>query len=213
MISPDAAKRPNLSIASVTFAGELYGVERMALATCELLAARGPVALFSPPGPLHRAAADLRIPTYEFETSGDFFRRFRSWARAQRRAAAITSSVRQSVLVAAVGVSLGRTIPQVSIVHGGDDDTSSFAHKKWLRHLGIRLVAVSEYVRDRLVEYGVPEEDVIVVENFIAHRSVESWPKRPPFRDVPRTQRGIVVGRIANVRETRSLVGRVGRSS
>jgi glycosyltransferase involved in cell wall biosynthesis len=194
------------SVAYISFAGGLYGLERIALRTCELLREDAHPALFAPPGPIHDAAAAARLRSYAFRSDADLLRKLAGWARRSARPAAITSNVRQAALVRLAGLLAGRRIRQASVVHGGNSDAASFGHKSWLRRLGVPVVAVSEYVRDRLVEYGVPGARITVVENFILPRELGEYPRRPPFARGEPISRGVVVARLDRVKRLDLLV-------
>jgi glycosyltransferase involved in cell wall biosynthesis len=193
-------------VAYISFASGLYGLERIALRTCELLQQDAAPALFAPPGPIHDAAAAARIRSYAFRSDADLLRKLIRWARKHDKAAAITSSVRQAALVRAAAVLSGKRIRQASAVHGGNSDAASFGHKSWLRRLGIPIVAVSEYVQSRLTEYGIPARRITLVENFILPRELQAFPQRKPFTHGEIPTRGVLVARIDRVKRLDLLV-------
>jgi glycosyltransferase involved in cell wall biosynthesis len=64
------------------------------------------------------------------------------------------------------------------MVHGGTDERLSYGRKPLLARLPLRFVAVSDFVRQRLVAHGVPAERIEVIHNFLAHAPAAL---RPPF--------------------------------
>jgi glycosyltransferase involved in cell wall biosynthesis len=53
------------------------------------------------------------------------------------------------------------------MVHGGTDERLSYGRKRWLSALPLRFVAVSDFVRQRLLAHGVAAERIEVVGNFL----------------------------------------------
>ena len=57
----------------------------------------------------------------------------------------------------------------------------AYGRKKWLNRTGVQFVAVSEFVRRRLIDHGVRPGKVRVVNNFLLPERVACVPRRPPF--------------------------------
>ena len=81
------------------------------------------------------------------------------------------------------------------MVHGGGEDRFSYAKKHHLNERKVALVAVSDYVRERLLEFGVAPRKVIVIDNFLADRDRAWIPSRPAFA-APTGSRPIEAGRV-----------------
>src|SRR3954452_21908001 len=90
--------------ACVSFAGGLYGVERITLNYAELLADDAATAVFAPPGPLHDEARRNGIESVVFESAAELFHAFRRWAKRFVEVAAITSSVQQVLVIRAAAL-------------------------------------------------------------------------------------------------------------
>jgi glycosyltransferase involved in cell wall biosynthesis len=74
-----------------------------------------------------------------------------------------------------------RRINHFQIVHGGTDDRGSYGKKKWLNHTGVRFIAVSDWVKQKLVSYGVRGDLVEVVPNSLPAQRIANCPKRLPY--------------------------------
>jgi glycosyltransferase involved in cell wall biosynthesis len=179
----------------VSFAGGLYGVERMTLNLAELLAHDASTAVFAPPGPIHGAARDLGLESIVFDSDLDLFQRFRAWVKPFDQAGAVTSSLRHALAIRAAALVTRRRIPQVSIVHGGNSDAESYGHKSTLLRLGVKVVAVSEYVHERLTAHGLAPGKVEVIENFLLPRERDRFPSRRPYGNDEAPTKGVVVSR------------------
>ncbi len=68
-------------------------------------------------------------------------------------------------------------------------------HKRLLNRLDVRLVAVSEFARERLIRHGVRSDKISVIGNFLTDRHIAECPKRPLFVR-PGIRRWVVVSRL-----------------
>jgi glycosyltransferase involved in cell wall biosynthesis len=56
---------------------------------------------------------------------------------------------------------------KLQVTHGGTSDLHAYGRKRLLNRIPIGVVAVSDFVRDRLIEHGVRADAVHVVNNFL----------------------------------------------
>lgn len=84
-----------------------------------------------------------------------------------RRAAFMSTGVSQALVVAALQRLSGARGAHLHIVHGGTDERLSYGRKRLLSGLGIRFVAVSEFVAQRLMAHGVDAGAITVIANFL----------------------------------------------
>jgi glycosyltransferase involved in cell wall biosynthesis len=187
-------------IAYVSFAAGLYGLERMALTTAELLRDEGSPCIFAPPGPIHDAAAARVLHSVVARGPVQLLHRTRRWSGRYRQVSIITSSLRQAALVRALSAVCAVPIRQLSMVHGGNDEAASYGRKKWIQHLGIPIGAVSEYARERLIGHGLDPAGVEVVENFLLPREIQAAPARRAFAPGIPPRRGVIVSRVDRVK-------------
>lgn len=151
----------------ILHSGQLFGTERMALATMQALAPGFDGLLLAPPGPVHGAAcvADLASRVVGGRLA-------LAWALASalwrdRHATVVATGVGQSLLACALQALFGGRGAHLHVVHGGTDERLSYGRKRLLARLPVRLVAVSEFVRLRLLAHGVPAGRIDVVGNFL----------------------------------------------
>jgi glycosyltransferase involved in cell wall biosynthesis len=86
---------------------------------------------------------------------------------ASRDAVLLATGVGQSLVAGLVRwLARGRG-PHLHMVHGGTDEALSYGRKRWLNWLDVRFVAVSAFVRERLLAHGVPSDRIAVVHNFV----------------------------------------------
>jgi glycosyltransferase involved in cell wall biosynthesis len=178
----------------VLHSGNLYGTERMALATLDGLRDRLEPVLFAPPGPALEEAGRLDIPAVAFRGAPDLAIRVRPWIAHHRRIAFAATGVSHSLIFLAWNRLYRRRNVHLHLVHGGTDERESYGRKRLLNGTGVRFVAVSEFVRERLLAHGVTEADIEVCENFLPDRQIAAPPRRPAFREGVRNV--VVVSRV-----------------
>ena len=164
--------------------GNLYGTERMALATVAGLTDYTERVVFAPPattsGSVLDAARTAGHATAVFRTRRQFTRALVPWLLRYRHVDIIGTGVGQSYIGYALSLLLGVRLKQIQVAHGGTDAWHSYGLKRPLNRIPVVLVAVSEYVRDKLVEHGIRKDRVRVIENFIPE-GPSGAPTRPPF--------------------------------
>jgi glycosyltransferase involved in cell wall biosynthesis len=163
--------------------GNLYGTERMALYTLEGLRDALTPILFAPEGPALAEARRLGIEAVPFHNAREFALRLRPWLAAHRRIDFAATGVMHSLVFNAWNLLYRRKAVHLHLVHGGTDERESYGRKKCLNGQAVTFVAVSEFVRSRLLAHGVRSEQITVVGNFLPDERIASAPRRPPFQD------------------------------
>jgi len=158
--------------------GNLYGTERMALATLQGLREQFEPLLFSPPGPVQNEAKRLGFHSVEFGHPLDFVRKIAPHFQKSSRLAFVATGVIHSAACIFLSTSFRRSVRHLHVVHGGTDERLSYGRKKWLRGNRVTFVAVSEFVREKLRAHGVPSAQIQVIENFLSPEAIESAPRR-----------------------------------
>ncbi len=190
--------------------GNLYGTERMALATLQGLQARFAPVLLAPPGPALAEAGRLGIPGESFASPREFAQRLRPWLAKHRQVAFIATGVVHSLAFLALNVWYRRKAVHLHLVHGGTDERLSYGRKRLLNPTGVVLVAVSDFVRERLIAHGVNPHRIQVIENFLTDERVQTAPRRPPF-DAAGVRRVVIVSRIDPIKRVDLLLDALDR--
>lgn len=167
--------------------GQLFGTERMALATLQALRGRFEGWLVAPPGPVHEAARAAGVHAVELHHGWQLPLVLGRLLAGDRHAAVIATGVAQSLWTALLQALLRGGGAHLHAVHGGTDERLSYGRKRLLAALPVRFVAVSPFVRERLVAHGVPAGRIEVVHNFLA---AEPPARRAPFA-APGAARGV----------------------
>jgi glycosyltransferase involved in cell wall biosynthesis len=151
----------------VLHSGQMFGTERMALATLDALRGRFEGVIIAPPGPVHAAARAAGVPSEVAASRWAVLRAL--WRQLHRHphSALLTTGVWQSAAGWALQRLTGGRGAHLHMVHGGTDERLSYGRKRWLSRLPLRYVAVSDFVRQRLLAHGVPAERIEVVGNFL----------------------------------------------
>jgi len=164
----------------VLHSGQMFGTERMALATLDALRGRFEGVIIAPPGPVHAAARAAGVPSEVAASRWAVLRAL--WRQLHRHphSALLTTGVWQSAAAWALQRLTGGRGAHLHMVHGGTDERLSYGRKRWLSGLPLRFVAVSDFVRQRLLAHGVPAERIEVVGNFLPVGPVV---QRAPFNE------------------------------
>ena len=202
---PDQGNAMTPRLLYVLHSGNLYGTERMALATLEGLGADVDPLLCAPPGPVLAESQRRGVPSIAFTSPRDLARVLRRELSAHREVSFAATAVTHSILFAALNARYRRRGVHVHMVHGGTDERDSYGRKKWLNHAGVRFVAVSDYVRERLVANGVRAHRITVIENFLGSDDIAARPRRPSFA-MPGVRRALVVSRVDPIKRVDLLL-------
>jgi glycosyltransferase involved in cell wall biosynthesis len=160
--------------------GNLYGTERMALATAIGLGDEFETTFIAPAGPIHDEVARHGFASMTFETPLRYVRDIHPVFAGNSRVVCIGTRVLHT-LAAEVWTRLyGTNCANIQVVHGGADERLSYARKRWLNRLGVQQVAVSKYVRERMLAHGADGRSVSVIENFLTAVPAQSTGIVPP---------------------------------
>jgi len=185
-IPPSKPSGPPIPLLYVLHSGNLYGTERMAIATATRLRHEFQTTLVAPPGPALDAAAALGLEVQPFagaKSLAPIIRRFLDQDHQQipsrdPRRVFIATGVSHSLLFWALSRFSRRRCAHLHLVHGGTDERLSYGRKRLLNHLGVRFVAVSEFVRGRLLAHQVRDDRISVIENFLDDDYAAALPRR-----------------------------------
>lgn len=175
--------------------GELYGTERMALATAQALGTGYRVVIIAPEGPVHQEARGLGYETIVFRSLWQYLWAIRPFYARSPRVLSINTRVVHSIACALWECLYRRPSANLQVIHGGVSERLSYGRKKILRYFGVKQVAVSKYVSSRLIANGSDPRTVRVIENFLSGERIASAPVRPAFT-VPGVRKVLVVSRL-----------------
>ncbi|MCX6602023.1 MAG: glycosyltransferase family 4 protein [Acidobacteria bacterium] len=162
--------------------GNLYGTERMALATALGLRDEFETTFVAPEGPFHAEASRLGFRTIVFKTPLRFAADIRQFFANSPRTAAAGTRALPTLAAALWSRVYRRPCANIQVVHGGTEERLSYGRKRWLNRLGTKQVAVSNYVRERMLFHGADPAALSVIENFLTPERVDSSPRREPFQ-------------------------------
>jgi len=185
--------------------GNLYGTERMALATIEALGSDFDPVILAPAGPVHGEAKRLGMQSHVLNSNKEFFTFARPCFAAFRRVVLFSTQVVHSVMAAMMNVVYRRRLAHLHMVHGGTNEALSYGRKRHLNHFPVLLVAVSSFVRERLLAHGVEPRSIRVIENFLTADRVATALRRGPFRRSG-IREAIVVSRLDPIKRVDLLI-------
>jgi len=175
--------------------GNLYGTERMALVTLDGFRKELQPLLFAPPGPVHQAAKDLGIESQVFNGASDLLKQLPQFLSNSQKIAVCATGVSHSLIFLMLNLRFHLKNVHLHLVHGGTDERLSYGRKKLLNYLPIKIIAVSNYVAERLLANGVRNQQIKVLENFLPDQQIESAKQRSEFTQVG-IKKVIVVSRV-----------------
>lgn len=125
----------------------------------------------SPPGPFLGESASRGYKAIAVGSAFELLRALIRLLRLHDELILLTTTVTQAFMAGLVNLFFRRRVAHLHIVHGGDDDYSSYGRKKWLNWINVSQIAVSKFVRDKLIQNGVKPSSVFVIENFLCERT------------------------------------------
>ncbi|MCB9883552.1 MAG: glycosyltransferase [Planctomycetes bacterium] len=188
--------------------GNLYGTERVALDTLRGLGEDIETLVLAPPGPLHEFANARRQAIEMFRGKRELGRSIRRFLAAHDRVLFFATGVVQSAWFLFWNAFYRRRSVHLHMVHGGTDERLSYGRKRWLNRWPVRFVAVSTFVRERLLYHGTRPERIDVVPNFLDDERIDRAPRRPPFQNT-RIRHVMVVSRIDRIKRIDLLLDAV----
>lgn len=182
---PRPPRKP-IPLLYVLHSGNLYGTERMAIATAARLRGEFETTIVAPRGPALEAAAAQGLEAQPFSGAKGLLpiiRRFlgdsdATAAGSDSRRVFVATGVSHSLLFWALSRFSRRRCAHLHLVHGGTDERLSYGRKRLLNRLGVRFVAVSEFVRERLLAHRVRADCISVIENFLDDDYATALPRR-----------------------------------
>ncbi|HEX4054135.1 MAG TPA: glycosyltransferase family 4 protein [Tepidisphaeraceae bacterium] len=165
----------------VLHSSEMYGTERMSLATAQGLTDHFNIIFVGPRGPAMWEARRLGFQTEYFQSSKGLAQTIRPLLQQYPSLTFASTLPRFSIMCMALNVVYRRTVKQVYVIHGSCEEAKDFGRIRYLNPLDITMVAVSDYVKQRLIEYGARADRIEVVRNFLLPAQIAAAPKRGPF--------------------------------
>lgn len=177
----------------VLHSAKLNGTERMALASMAAFDEGVDVVILAPQGPVHEEARRRGYWTQVVTSKWDLLRVVRRHLREVEEVAYFATALTHSIVMALLNVFYRRRVAHLHMVHGGCDEQTSYGTKRHLNRSSATVVAVSDYVRDRLIANGVRPGKIRVVENFLDADRINAAPQRLPFESSDTCVREVVV--------------------
>jgi glycosyltransferase involved in cell wall biosynthesis len=196
---PARARHP---ILYVLHSSNLYGTERMALATALGLNDEFETIFIGPPGPALIEAQRLGFQTHEFRTSKHLANVLKPLLRHFPSLTFVGTGPRYNLVCMALNMFYHRRIRHIQIVHGGSGVEKDYARKKVLNFFDITFVVVSEWSKQRLVQHGVRNR-IEIVGNFL--NPAQEAPRRRPY-DSPGVRNVVVVSRVDQLKRVDLLL-------
>ncbi|MDQ6681339.1 MAG: glycosyltransferase family 4 protein [Pseudomonadota bacterium] len=169
----------------ILHSGNLYGTERMALATIGGMDEYDKRVVFAPlPGGKASVAVAAREAGFEsvvFHSKWELVKGLMPWFLRYRSVDIIGTGVSQSFICYALAKLSGVKVRQLQVAHGGTAELHAYGRKRYLNHIPVHLVAVSEFVRDKLVKHGVRPNTISVIDNFLSDAQRHDYQARAPY--------------------------------
>jgi glycosyltransferase involved in cell wall biosynthesis len=151
----------------VLHSGQLFGTERMAIATLLGLRDDFDSLLLAPPGSAVLEAKARGLNAASFGGIASLAHQLFGQLLRRRSVTLVATGVSQSLLGIMLAALTFTRLRHFHIVHGGADEYLSYGRKRVLLRFAVQYVAVSGFVRERLIAHGVPANRITVIENFL----------------------------------------------
>jgi glycosyltransferase involved in cell wall biosynthesis len=181
-------------VAYVLHSSEMYGTERMALATAQGLAGEFNTIFIGPRGPAMWEAQRLGFQTRYFQTTKGLIQTIRPLLQTYPSLTFASTLPRFTLTCMGLNVIYRRRIRHVYVIHGSGEEEKDFGRIKYLNPLDITIIAVSEYVKQRLIDYGCRADRIEVAPNFLLPAQIAAAAKRGKFTGG--VKRAISAGRL-----------------
>ncbi|MEO7336123.1 MAG: glycosyltransferase family 4 protein [Caldimonas sp.] len=203
--------------------GNLYGTERMALATLAGMDEYKRRVVFAPrplgTASVATAAREAGMEAVSFQTRWDFIRALLPFFLRYRSVDVIGTGVAQGYMCHVLAKLMLVRLRQLQVTHGGTEDWHAYGRKRLLNRIPVRVVAVSDFVRSKLEEHGVRPHAISVIENFLADAQISKYPQRRPYDPAlpsaspvdPARVRVAIVSRVNPIKKVDLLVAAIER--
>lgn len=171
-----------IPVIHVLHSGKLYGTERMTIKIARSLSNKYSSVILTPSGLVLVEAEKHSITTKCFQNGWGLVHYLKLFLVKYSKIVFVTTSVSQSVLIIILNIFYRRHIVHLHMVHGGIEERISYGKKSWLNYLPVELIAVSNYVSERLKIHGVYSHKIKVIDNFLLKSEIEQIPKRKSFK-------------------------------
>jgi glycosyltransferase involved in cell wall biosynthesis len=198
------ATAPRHPIILVLHSSNLYGTERMALATALGLNDEFETIFIGPPGPALEEAGRLGFQTREYRSSIDLAKVLIPLLRRFPSLTFVGTGPRYNLVCIALNALFRRKIRQIQLLHGGSGIDKDYARKKILNFWSITFIVVSEWSKQMLINNGV-KNSVEVVGNFLTPDQILHTPRRRMYTS-DGTRNFILVSRIDHLKRVDLLL-------
>jgi glycosyltransferase involved in cell wall biosynthesis len=193
----------------VLHSSQLYGTERMALATATGLADEFETVFIGPPGVALEEAERLGFQTRVYRTSKDLAFVLRPLLKRYPSLTFVGTGPRYHLVCIALNVFYRRRIKHIQMLHGGAGIKKDYARKKVLNSFDVTFVVVSQWSKEMLIQHGVHRR-IEVVHNFLAPEVAARLPHRAKY-DQTGIRKAVVVARIDPVKRLDVLLDALDR--
>ena len=165
--------------------GNLFGTERMALATLMGMDEYDKRVVFAPRaygmGSVAEAARAAGFESVTFAGRIGLVTGLLPWFARYRQIDVIGTGVVHNVVCFFLAKLMFVRLRQLQVVHGGVDEAGAYGKKRVLNRMPVRLVAVSQFVRNKLLSHGVRPDSISVIDNFFSDSQLRAYGKRPRY--------------------------------
>lgn len=163
--------------------GDLYGAEQMALYTADGLRDQFEPFIFAPQGSALKEARQMGFSAEAFSNSLDFARKLRRFLASSEELVFMATDLRQSYALIALNAFYQRKVAHLHIAQGGRDERSGYSRQHNLNNYDVTFVAVSEFVKERLIARHTQPNRIRVIENFLPPLRIKNAPLRLSFTE------------------------------
>ena len=182
-----APERPSDSraVLYLLHSGNLFGTERMALATLMGMDEYDKRVVFAPKaygmGSVAEAARMAGFESVTFAGRLSLVASLLPWFARYGKIDVIGTGVVHNMVCFCLSKLMFVRLRQLQVVHGGVGEAGAYGKKRVLNRIPVRLVAVSQFVKGKLLSHGVRSDSIIVIDNFLSDTQLQTYGTRPRY--------------------------------
>jgi glycosyltransferase involved in cell wall biosynthesis len=177
----DPVSDSRIPLVYVLPSSDMYGTERMALATAVGLEKEFRVIFMGPLGPAIFEARRLGFEARVFQTTPQYIRTLFKTLWEFQSLIFVSTLPRQCLICGLLNFPLRKKVRKIHMIHGGGNEQMDYGRLRPLKWFDVTYVAVSDYGRERLLHHGIRADHIAVVGNFFARRQLDAMPRRPRY--------------------------------
>jgi glycosyltransferase involved in cell wall biosynthesis len=162
--------------------GNLYGPQRMALATLDGLRGEFKPFIFAHEGAVISEARKMGFDAQSYKGAMDFAMKLRRILAEHQELRFFATELFHSKSMIWLNTFYRRKVTHLNIVSGCAANVASYKKRSKLDDYDVTFVTHHEFIKERLIARGARQEHIRVIENFLSEKRKADLPRKLPFK-------------------------------